>query len=143
MRDVLTVKGKRAEFTHVFATVSKTASASGGNFVAAHRALVASDIDDFDDVRIIGISSHSEFDAFAENGAFLIHAATHSRHFAGNDTLWYIDSVFIERTRLRLSCDFAQNFVFEMLNFSIENSHFSPFAPLRFANYTPKRAVNN
>ena len=148
--DVLAVESKRAEFANVFATVSKTASASGGDFVAAHRTFVASDVDNLDYVGIVLVAAHSEFDSFTQNRAFFVHAAAHRRDFAGNYALWNVDGVFVERTCPRLSCDFAKNFIFEMLNFCIEYSHCYTFCArcvalvaLLRVDYTPNRPLRN
>ena len=144
MRHMLTVKRDCAELAHVFAAMHKTASACARDFIAAHRTLVASNINDFDDVGIVLVSAHCKFDAFTQNRAFFVHATTHRRHFAGNDTLGDVDGVGVERTRPRLSCDLAQNFVFEMLNFCIEYSHLCPLKIIvRLRHYTLNRLVRN
>ena len=123
MRDVLSVKRDCTEFAGVFATVCKTAAASLCDFVSAHRALVASNVDDFDDVGIFLISAHCKFDALCQNCAFFVNATTHGWDFARHDTFGNVDRGLSESVRPRFPCDFAKHFIFEMLNFCVENSH--------------------
>ena len=87
MRYVVRVKGNRAELTNVLTAVRKTSSASVGDFITAHRTLVASDLDYLDDVRILSVSAHRELNTFSKDRSFFIHTATHRRLIAGNDLL--------------------------------------------------------
>ena len=120
MRNVLSVKRDCAELAHVFATMRQ---AGLRNFIAAHRALVASDVDDFDDVGIFFVAAHCELDALCQNGALFVHATTHGGDFARHDAFGDVDGSLAELAIPCFFCHFAKHFVFEMLNFCVENSH--------------------
>ena len=112
MRNVIMVEAYCTEFTRVFASVRKTAAASISNLITAHRALVARYIDDFDNVRIVGIAAHRELYTLGQNRAFLINATTHGRHFPGNDSLRNVENVLNERVVPRVASDLAKNLIF-------------------------------
>lgn len=126
MRHMLAVKRDCAELAHVLATMHKTASACARDFIAAHRTLVASNIDDFDDVGVILVSAHGKFDALCKYCAFLIHATAHCGDFPGNDAFGDVYRIGVESVLPCFFCDFSQNLVFEVLNFCIEYSHLCP-----------------
>ena len=83
--DMMLVERDGAEAADVLAAVCKAAAAGVGDFVSAHRALVAGDLDDLDDVGVILVSAHSELYSLSENGALLIDAAAHCGSVSGYD----------------------------------------------------------
>ena len=111
VRHVVFVERNRAETAYVLATVRKATAAGVGYFVTAHRAFVARDIDNFDDVRLIVIQPHGDAHALRQNRAFLINAATHRGNFAGNDGFGDVDRGLRKSARPRFARNFAQNFV--------------------------------
>ena len=123
MRDVIMVKSYCAKATHVLATVGKTAPARVGDFIAAHRAFVARDVDNFDDVRVVFVAAHRHFDALCKDCPFFIYATTHRRDFPRDDDFRNIQNVFFKRACPRLLCNFAQHLIFEILHLCIEFSH--------------------
>ncbi len=60
VRDVILVEGKRAEAADVLAAVCEAAAAGVGHFVTAHRALVACDLDDLDNIGIVAVAAHCD-----------------------------------------------------------------------------------
>ena len=130
MRDVVYVKRNRAETAGVFATMRQTTAARRSNFVTVYGAFVAGYIYNLNDVLIVFIAAHGEFDALGKYRPFLIYAAAHGRNFAGNDYLGNVYGVFSQSTRPRLTRDFAQDFVFKVLNLRIEFFNRSHRLPL-------------
>ena len=121
--NVVLVKSDCAEFAHVLATVSKTAAACVGHFVAAHRAFVAGNVNDFDYIGVGFVTAHCYFYTFGKNSTFLVNATTHCGYFARDNALRDVYCRFGKAIRPRFTSDFTQNFVLQMLNFCIEFSH--------------------
>ena len=61
MRLLLMIKGNGSSFADILASMRKAAPAGLGYFIAAHRALIAGNIDHFDDIRVVFISAHRNF----------------------------------------------------------------------------------
>ena len=123
VRHVVLVKRDCAEFAHVLATVSQATAASVGYFVAAHRALVARNVDYLYHIGVGLVAAHGNLDAFGKNCAFLVHTATHGGYFAGDDALGDVKHRFGKTIVPSFASNLTQNFVLQMLNFCIELSH--------------------
>ena len=126
MRFLIGVERNRAATADIL-TAMRQATATGlGNFIAADRTFVASDVDDADDALVFVLcvdTPHRKLHALAQNGALFIYTAAHRRHFSGNDLLRNIQNIlrqcaFPIRTR-----NLAQHFVFQMLYFGVKLSH--------------------
>ena len=107
----------------VLAAVCDTAAAGLGDSIAAHRAFVAGDVDDLDDVGVLLVAAERHADAFADDGALLVNAAAHRRLRSLDDHLGNLgvaveQSVFESQPR-----DFTKDFVFQKLYLGIELSH--------------------
>ena len=127
MSDMVTVKGYCAEAADVLAAVCKAAAAGVCYLVAAHRAFVAGDINDLDNIWVALIAAHSHFYSFGEYSSFLINAAAHGRGLTGDYGLRDIYCCFRQAICPGFPCDFTQDFVFQMLYFRIKFSHFCIF----------------
>ena len=79
VRSLVLVERDGAAAADVLTAVREAAAAGFRDDVAADRALVAGDLDDFDDVRIVLVSAHRELDAFLHDRALLVDAAAHRR----------------------------------------------------------------
>ena len=75
----------RAARANVLTTMNDTSAACGSNENSVDRALVAGNVDDFDDVRVRFISAERKFDTLLKYRAFLVDAATHASLGARND----------------------------------------------------------
>ena len=104
----------------------KTSSASVRDFISANGALIAGNINNLDNVRIILVSAHRKVYALLENGSFLINAATHCRSFSRNDYFRDIVKVFVQSVFPCLSGNLSQNLVFQMLYLCVKFSHTLP-----------------
>ena len=124
MRDVVFVKGQRAFFANVLATVGKTASASVCDLISADGTFITSDLDDLDDVGILSVAADGKLDTLAEDRALLVYTATHRRLVSGNDGLGNVDAVLKKRVVPGKASNLAEYLIFQMLNFCIEFSHF-------------------
>ena len=111
MRYVIVVKGKRTEFTNVLTAVSKTAAASVSYLKAANGTLVASDLDNLNNVGVIPISAKRKLYSLAENCSFLVYTATHGGLFAGNELCGYVEEVLKKLILPRESGYLAQNLI--------------------------------
>ena len=65
----------------------QTATAGVRDHIAAGGALVAGNVDDVDDVRIVLRAAHGQLHALGQNGALFIYAAAHGGRLARNDFL--------------------------------------------------------
>ena len=79
------IKGDGAALTHVLATVCQTSPASIGDLITTDGAFIACNLNDLDNIGIFGIAAHSDFDAFCQNGSFLINTTAHGGCVAGHD----------------------------------------------------------
>ena len=120
---VITVKGQRTELAHVLATVSQTTAASVGDLVAAYGTFVAGDVDDLNDVGIFLVSTHGQLNALAQNGALLVHTATHGGLFTGRELLGNIHHILHELVFPGKASNLSQHLIFQMLDFCIEFTH--------------------
>ena len=126
VRYVIVVEGDSSALAHVLATVSKTAAARACYLVTAHRTLVAGYIYNLNDVLVARVTAHSDFYTLAENGAFLINAAAHSRLSAGNNGFRDVEGSLGKSARPSLARDLAQNLIFEILYLCIKLFHSTP-----------------
>jgi hypothetical protein len=83
MRNVIVIKGDSPELTNVLAAVSKTSATGVSNLIAANGTLVASNLNDLDNIRVVFISTHRKLYALSEDRALLIYTATHCRLVTG------------------------------------------------------------
>ena len=123
MSHVIVVEADSAEFANVLTTVGKTSAAGVGNLVASYGTLVASDLNNLDNVGVVLVTAHSNLYSLAEYRSLLVYAATHSRLVAGNDHLGNIHNVFKKSVFPGKTCYFSENFIFQMLNFSVKFAH--------------------
>ena len=79
------VERDRPELTGVDTAVRKTSPAGAGNIVTAHGALIARDVYDLYNVRVILVAAHRQFYALAEDRALFVYTTAHGRYFAGHD----------------------------------------------------------
>jgi len=63
MRDVVFVESNRAEAASVVTTVRKTTSACVCNLVTVDGAFVAGDVDNFNNILVVRVAAHSEFNS--------------------------------------------------------------------------------
>ena len=116
------VKGYRPPFAYVLTSVSKTSTTRIRYIITGSRTFVAGNINNLNYVGIIFITSHCNFDSFAENCPFLIYAAAHSRRFSGYYHLWNIHNILKESIVPRLSCNLTKDLIFQVLDLCIEFS---------------------
>ena len=118
------VEGDGVLAAGVLAAVRKTPAAGVGHFIAARRAVVARDVDDFDDVGVAAVAAHGELDPLRDDGALLIHAAAHGGHVARDDGLGDVRDVLQQIPPPRAARDFAQHLILQILYFCVECSAF-------------------
>ena len=114
------IETDRSETADIFAPVSQTSSASVCDLIPSDGTFVTGNVNDFDDIRVVFISAHCEFDSFRQNCAFLVNTATHRRRFSGNDQFRNVKQVIVKSVFPRLSGDFSQYLVFKMLYLCVE-----------------------
>ncbi|CCX36779.1 putative uncharacterized protein [Clostridium sp. CAG:1013] len=81
MSPQMLVKSDGSYAASVLAPVSNTAPAGVADIVTGHGALIASDVDDLDDVGVLLIAAHSHLDTLSHDGALFVDAAPHSGLF--------------------------------------------------------------
>ena len=118
------VLGERdgAAAAHVLAAVRKAAAARLGDDMAADRALVAGDLDNFDDIRIMLVAAHCELDALLHDRALLIDTAAHCRLIL-DDQLRDLVVCSEEIILKPIPRNLAQYLVFQVLYLGIKFSH--------------------
>lgn len=126
MRHVVFVERYRTETTNVFTAVSQTPSAGIGYFVTADGTFVARDFYYFDNVFIVLVPAHSEFDSFFNDCSFFIDTATHGRNGPRNDDFGHVQNTLEKFVVPGKTSDFTQYFIFKMLYFCIEFTHSFP-----------------
>ena len=92
--------------------------------MAADRAFVAGNLDDFDDVRVFLVAAHSELDALLNDGALFVDTAAHRRFFF-DDQLRNLIVCGVEVILKTVTCDLAQDLILQILDFRIKLSHSS------------------
>ena len=117
------IKADCAAAAHILAAVRQAPAAGVCHFIAAHRALVAGDVDDLDHVGVVGAAAHGQFDALGQDGALLVYAAAHGGLLARHNDLGNIQHVFQQRILPRLPRHLAQHLIFEVLYLGIELTH--------------------
>ena len=65
MRNVVSIKGDSATLTYVLATVRQTATAGSGYFIAACRTFVAGNVNHLDNVVVVLVTTHGNFNTLA------------------------------------------------------------------------------
>ena len=124
----------RASRADVLTTMNDAASARGGDENAVNRALVAGNVDDLDDVRIILVAAERELNTLLKYRAFLVDAATHARLGTGDDFLGNI-GVNARHIAVVGAFDYLfEYFVFQFLYFCVEYFFHSPL--IIFLEYT-------
>lgn len=114
--------------------MNDAASARGGDENAVNRALVAGNVDDLDDVRIILVAAERELNTLLKYRAFLVDAATHARLGTGDDFLGNI-GVNARHIAVVGAFDYLfEYFVFQFLYFCVEYFFHSPL--IIFLEYT-------
>ena len=101
----------------------QAAAAGVGHLKAANRTLVTGDLDDLDHVRILLVAAHRNLNAFGKDRTLLVNTAAHGRRLTRDNDLRNVQKIVKQGVLPRLSCNLAQNFVFQMLYFCIEFSH--------------------
>ena len=91
---MVAVKADCAKPANVFTAVCQAAAAGVGYFVTANRALVTCNFNNFNNVRVMTVAAHSNFNPFANDGSFLINTAACGRYVAGNYCFRYVHKVF-------------------------------------------------
>jgi len=124
MRLLVLIKGDRAHGADVFTAVRNAAAAGIRHFIAAHRAFIAGNIQNFYDVRVFLISPKRHSDALADDRPLLIDATAHRRLFARDDLRRDFQHRPIQLIFKGIPRHFPQHFVFQMLNFGIKFSGF-------------------
>jgi len=104
----------------VLTAVNDTAPARGSDENAVDRAFVASDIDDFDDVRVSFVAAEREFDTLLKYRAFLIYTATHARLRPRYDLFRNVGVNARHIALVSAFYDFFEYFVFKFLYFRVE-----------------------
>ena len=122
MRSLVLVERDGAAAAHVLAAVRKAAAARLGDDMAADRALVAGDLDDFDDIRIMLVAAHCELDALLHDRALLIDTAAHRRLIL-DDQLRDLVVCSEEIILKPIPRNLAQYLVFQVLYLGIKFSH--------------------
>jgi hypothetical protein len=117
------VERDSTELTYVLATIRKTSAASISNLKSAYGALVASYLNNLNDVGVILIAAHRHLYALVNDRALLIYTAPHGRRLTGNDDLGHLREVFEQGSFKGEARNFAQNAVFQMLYLGIKLSH--------------------
>ena len=140
---VVLIERNRAEPAGILAPVCQTSAAGIGHLVAAHRAFVAGNIDDLNDIRIAPVSAHCDFHTLGKNGALLIDTAPHGRNFPRHNGLRNIDCGLCQASCPCLPRHFSEHLVFQMLNLCIKFPHFLPPRPQTVPNATSERLKNN
>ena len=92
MRHMIVVKSDGSKTTYILTPVGKTSSAGTGDFISAHRALVAGNIDHLDHIRVVLVAAHGNLDPFGKNGPFLVYATAHGGHLSRDDGFGNIKS---------------------------------------------------
>ena len=129
MRDVLIVKGYRAEAADILAPVCETSAAGVGHLISADRTFVARYFNDLDNIRVVAVSAHSDLYPLGKYGALLINAASHGRRIARDDDIRDIEHILQQRIVPCLSCHLAEDLIFKVLYLCIEFPQFqnNPF----------------
>ena len=112
----------RALRADVHALVGDAAAAGFGDAHALDRALVAGDLDNFDDIRIMLVAAHCELDALLHDRALLIDTAAHCRLIL-DDQLRDLVVCSEEIILKPIPRNLAQYLVFQVLYLGIKFSH--------------------
>ena len=96
VRHMVVVKRDGAPLAHVLTAVGQAPPAGVGDLVPSSRALIAGNVNDLDNVGVVGMAAHGHLHPFGQNGPLLVHAAAHGGLFAGNDGLGNVHHVLQE-----------------------------------------------
>ncbi len=107
----------------LLATMGQTPTASVAYLHAANRAFIASGIDDFQNVFVVFVATHGEFDAIGGNSSFFINATPHRRSGTRGYFLRDIGDILLQSTVIVAFRHFLKNMVFEFLHLGIEFQH--------------------
>jgi hypothetical protein len=107
MRNVIVIKGDSSELTNVLAAVSETSATGVGDLISANGTLVASNLNDLDNIRVVFISTHRKLYALSEDRALLIYTATHRRLVTGYGLFGNIHNILKKLILPREACYFA------------------------------------
>ncbi|MPN12196.1 hypothetical protein SDC9_159508 [bioreactor metagenome] len=91
--------------------MGNTAAAGVCHLKTTHGALVAGDLNDLNDVGILFIAAHGQFDAFMDDGFFLVDTAAHggfgTGHNDARDITVSLQKVIFESVASHLAQDFV------------------------------------
>jgi hypothetical protein len=107
MGNVVVIERNRAKLTNILATVSETSAAGIGYFKSSNRTLVASNLNDLDNIRVVFISTHRKLYALSEDRALLIYTATHCRLVTGYELPRNIHNILKQSVIPRKTRNFA------------------------------------
>jgi hypothetical protein len=122
MRLMFIVKGNRTAFANVLKPVSQAAPAGIGDLVAYGGAVITGNINYLNNVSAVS-TAHRQFDAFGQNGPFLVNAAAHSGDFAGYNRFGNVQHVFQQGIIPGLPGYLPEHLVFQMLYLGIKLPH--------------------
>jgi hypothetical protein len=104
---MVVIERNRAELTNILAAVSETTTTGVSNLIAANGTLVASNLNDLDNIRVVFISTHRKLYALSEDRALLIYTATHCRLVTGYELPRNIHNILKKLILPREACYFA------------------------------------
>jgi hypothetical protein len=107
MRNVIVIKGDSPELTNVLAAVSETTTTGVSNLIATNGTLVASNLNDLDNIRVVFISTHRKLYTLSEDRALLIYTATHRWLVTGHELFGNIHNILKKLILPREACYFA------------------------------------
>ena len=120
---MIVIKADGTAGTDAGTAVCDAAAAVRTYTVAADRALVAGDVDDFHHIGIALVAAHGDLDAFGYNGALLVDAAAQFALGAGGDHLGNVQINVLQTAFVVVTCHLAQNLVFQFLYVCIKQTH--------------------
>ena len=117
------IKGNRLHMTSAKAAVRQTSAASIGDFHPADRALIASWLNDFEEVRVIFIAPEGKLNPLRGDRPFFVDAATHRWLGPRRDDLRNRKKILLKSAFQIALGDLFENPVFEFLDLGIEFDH--------------------
>ena len=117
------VKGDGAYPASVLTAVGNAATAGVADIVAGHGALVAGNVDHFNDIGVVFIAAHGQLDALFHNGPLFVDAAAHGG-FLLDDQLGDF-RIGVQQTVLKgITGNLTKNLIFQVLYLGIKFSVF-------------------